>query len=201
MFNSISLPSANRRPVERLRHLHGTLEHGYTLVEVSVVVAIVALLIALAGPSIGAFRAKQQLRTVTDSIFSSLLFTRQEAIMRNVRVVMCKSGDGKQCVKTGGWEQGWIVFQDLNNNATVDIADTVLLRQSGDRMAKITSKTTISNYVSYTGLGVSAHTSGAFQSGTMTVCLPSKFPVELRNIVVSPGGRARVNVLAAGPCG
>jgi type IV fimbrial biogenesis protein FimT len=58
----------------------------------------------------------------------------------------------------------------------------------------------VANYVSYTGMGVSAHLSGAFQSGTYTVCSPAGREVELRKVVISPGGRARVDAASVGNC-
>ena len=158
---------------------------GYTLVELCVAGAIVGILMSVAAPSIGAFRTQMQLRTVTDSIFSSLNFTRREAIMRNIQVVMCKSSDGLQCVETGGWEQGWIVFQDANNDRRVNSGQDVLLRQLAAPSVKIKTNTPVSKAVSYNGLGIS------FNNGTFTVCTPSAALAEQRAVVVR-SGRPRV---------
>ena len=166
---------------------------GYTLVELCVAGAIVSILLSLAAPSIGAFRTKMQLKTVTESIFNSLNFTRREAIMRNMPVVMCKSSDGLECVETGGWEQGWIVFQDANNDRQVDSFQDVLLRQVAAPAVKITTNTPVSKAVSYNGMGIS------FNHGTFTVCAPSVAVAEQRAVVVR-AGRPRVETPAAQAC-
>ena len=158
---------------------------GYTLIELCVAGAIVGILMSVAAPSIGAFRTQMQLRTVTDSIFSSLNFTRREAIMRNIQVVMCKSSDGLQCVEAGGWEQGWIVFQDANNDRRVNSFQDVLLRQLAAPSVKIITNTPVSKAVAYNGMGIS------FNNGTFTVCTPSPALAQQRAVVVR-SGRPRV---------
>jgi len=185
MFNIDSTPYSTHLRGSR----SGTLSHkpvrGYTLIELCVAGAIVGILMSVAAPSIGAFRTQMQLRTVTDSIFSSLNFTRREAIMRNIQVVMCKSSDGLQCVEAGGWEQGWIVFQDANNDRRVNSGQDVLLRQLAEPSVKITTNTPVSKAVSYNGLGIS------FNNGTFTVCTPSAALAQQRAVVVR-SGRPRV---------
>jgi type IV fimbrial biogenesis protein FimT len=173
---------------------------GFTLVELAVAGTIVAVLLTMAVPSVAAFRTQLQLKTATNSLFNSVLFARREALMRNMRVVVCKSHSGAQCAQTGGWEQGWVVFVDTNNNARVDPAEVVLQRQAEAPQVRIVGNSAVSNYVSYTGMGVSAHLSGAFQSGTFTVCSGAVGQVELRKVVISPGGRPRVDAASPGAC-
>jgi type IV fimbrial biogenesis protein FimT len=175
-------------------------ERGFTLVELAVVGTIVAVLLTVAIPSVAAFRTQLQLKTATNNLFNSVLFTRREAVMRNMRVVLCKSRDGATCTRAGGWEQGWLVFLDANNNANVDLGELVLQRQTEAPQVRIVGNSAVANYVSYTGMGVSAHLSGAFQSGTFTVCSPAGREVELRKVVISPGGRARVDAASVGNC-
>lgn len=173
---------------------------GVTLVELAVVGSIVAVLLTVAVPSLAAFRTQLQLKTATNKLFNSLLVARREAVMRNMRVVVCKTANGTQCVQSGAWEQGWLVFIDANNNARVDATELVLQRQTEAPRVRIVGNTAVAHYVSYTGMGVSAHVSGAFQAGTFTVCSPSDRQVELRKVVISPGGRARVDASSVGDC-
>jgi type IV fimbrial biogenesis protein FimT len=173
---------------------------GVTLVELAVVGTIVAVLLTVAVPSLAAFRTQLQLKTATNNLFNSLLVARREAVIRNMRVVLCKTENGAQCVQTGGWEQGWLVFLDANNNARVDAAERVLQRQTEAPRVRIVGNTAVAHYVSYTGMGVSAHVSGAFQAGSFTVCSPLGRQVELRKVVISPGGRARVDAATVGDC-
>lgn len=200
MFNSYPKSTGSRsvQPTKSRSRLN--LHKGYTLIEMTVVLAIVAILLSIAIPSAVAFKTNWQLKSVTAGFFNSLLFARKEAIMRNARVVMCKTGGGDQCVKTGGWEQGWIIFHDVNNDATLDASESVLFRQSSDPTVVIKGNNPVANYVSYNGTGVSSYISGAFQAGTVTVCSRSVAPVERREIVVNAGGRPRVKIGPAEAC-
>jgi type IV fimbrial biogenesis protein FimT len=133
-----------------------------------------------------------RLTTTANALFSSLLLARSEAIKRNSRAVVCKSATGGACASSGGWEQGWIVFHDANNNAALDAGESVMSReQLVPNLIRMRGNSPVANYVSYTPVGSASYTSGAFQAGTFTVCAQSASAVEARRIVISISGRPR----------
>ena len=79
---------------------------GFTLIELLVVVALVAIIQLLAAPALSGMANSMRLTSAANSLFSSLLLARSEAIKRNSRAVVCKSATGDTCITTGGWEQG-----------------------------------------------------------------------------------------------
>ena len=93
---------------------------GFTLVELLVTIAIAALLLAAAIPTLSGVAKSIRLSAASNTFVSGLYLARCEAIKRNGRVVLCKSADGVCCASTGGWEQGWMVFHDSNNNGVRD---------------------------------------------------------------------------------
>ena len=165
---------------------------GFTLIELMVVVAIAALLQSLAAPSFRGFVNSMRLTAAVNSLFTSLLLARSEAIKRNGRAVVCKSVTGEACVTTGGWEQGWIVFHDANNNARRDAGEAIVSHQQATPSPiLLNGNAPLVSYVSYNPMGQTAYASGAFQAGTLTVCVASASSQEARQIVISSAGRPR----------
>jgi type IV fimbrial biogenesis protein FimT len=158
-----------------------------------VVIAIVGILAVQAASSGYAFLSLWRLKSATGTFFNDLSFARSEAIKRNSRVVLCISPDGVQCVTDGGWEQGWMVFQDQNHNALVDVEDFVLARAGAlQPPLRLSGNKNVSKYVSYSPIGFTNLTSGAFQAGTFVLCDASGVLDEAREIVISSLGRPRI---------
>jgi len=165
---------------------------GFTLIELMVVVALVALLLSLAAPAFKGVINSMRLTTAVNALFTSLLLARSEAIKRNGRAVVCKTVSGEACVTTGGWQQGWIVFHDANNNAWRDVGEPIVSHQQATAGSiLLTGNSPLVSYVSYTPMGQTAYASGAFQAGTLTVCVASASSQEARQIIISSSGRPR----------
>ena len=81
--------------------------HGFTLVEMMIVIGIVAILAAIAAPNMGAMVRKQRIKTAAFDVFASLTFARSEAIKRNTTVTVTPQG--------GAWGSGWQIT-DSNGN-------------------------------------------------------------------------------------
>lgn len=171
----------------------GVRASGWTLIELLLALSAMALMLLIALPSFSALLASQHLTSHANAYLATLHLARSEAIRRNGRVVVCKSPNGEACSASGGWHQGWIVFHDINNNASVDPGEEVL-RQFSALAAEMTisGNAPVANYVSYTPLGVTKMTSGAFQAGTLTLCRSGATGAEARQVVVSITGRPRI---------
>lgn len=106
---------------------------GFTLLELMVVLAIAAILMAVAVPSFALLIQKNRLATQTNAFIADLQFARAEAIKQGQTVTICASSDGSACLGTTAWGTGWIVFADPDNSKTRDttkLVETVLRRQS-----------------------------------------------------------------------
>lgn len=174
---------------------------GVTLPEVLVVLVVAGVLQALGAPALASWMDAVRVGRGSESLFLALQQARSEAIKRNTRVVVCKSDDGARCVTAGGWEQGWLMFQDGNNNARLDAGEAVLLRQAAlGRPVRLSGNSQVANYVSYTPTGSANLISGAFQMGTFTVCRQSSAPLEARQVVLSSSGRVRSQRVRLSQC-
>ena len=176
-------------------------QRGFTLVELLVSLAIGSILMSLTVPAMTGMLNTQKAISASNALFAGLNLARSEAIKRNARAVLCKTANGLTCTLSGGWEQGWILFHDLNNNAALDAGEEVL-RQQGPASAgiRLAGNLPIANYVSYTPIGTAKLISGAFQAGTFTLCMESSGSADVRQIVLSGSGRARAQKGAARDC-
>lgn len=175
---------------------------GFTLVELLVVLVIAAVLAAVGVPSWRALTEKLQVTGVSDAFVASLHLARSEAIKRHDRVALCKSADGVFCAPSGGWDQGWIIFHDRNNNGRREEPEQILRRQQALPAAlRLSGNLSVAEYVSFVPTGATKLVGGGFQAGTLTVCWESGRTAEARQIILNAAGRPRVRAFAAGGCG
>lgn len=177
------------------------LPRGFTLIELLVVLVIVAVLAMVGVPSMAGIMDSIKLSSASNVFLSSLHLARSEAIKRNGRVVLCKSADGVSCASSGGWEQGWFVFHDANNNSTIDSDEAVIARtQPLLGNLRLTGNSSVARYVSFVSTGATKLVSGAFQAGTLTLCRLSASGGEARQIILNAAGRPRIQRVAVDTC-
>ena len=174
---------------------------GFTLIELLVVVSILGVLAAVAGPSLARLIDSNRLTFIANDFLSAMYLTRSEALKHRGRAVMCKSSTGVSCAHSGGWDQGWIVFRDTNNNSSLDAGEPVVHHtQALPRGFRLTGNQSLADYISFAPSGRTRLVSGAFQAGTLTLCKQSAPGLEARQIVINNAGRARVNREPAHAC-
>jgi len=174
---------------------------GFTLIELMMGMLLVAVLITLGAGSLKPLWQKYQLQAQAEDLLSSLFLARGEALKRGVRVTACVSRDGIQCESTGGWEQGWLVFEDTDGNA-VRSALEPLLHSHGSLALGVVAygNSPVKRYVSYAPIGRSLYISGGFQAGTITVCRTSSTPFQGWELVINAVGKPRLNNASLDAC-
>lgn len=174
---------------------------GFTLTELLVVLTIVAVLATVGMPSMAAITDSIRLSSASNVFLSNLHLARSEAIKRNGRVVLCKSADGVSCAGSGGWEQGWLVFHDANNNGTLDSGESVIERaQPLAGNLRLTGNLNVASYVSFVSTGATKLVGGGFQAGSLTLCRQSASGGEARQIILNAAGRPRIQRVAVDTC-
>lgn len=96
---------------------------GFTLIELLVVVSIVGVLILVAMNGYSSWLLRTKSEELTLDLQRSFSLARSTAIKHGGRVRICGSNDGATC--TNSFNQGWIVFLDIDNSQQVDGADTI----------------------------------------------------------------------------
>lgn len=127
---SVLSPPARRRPAP-----------GFTLIELAIVLAIVALLLRVAAPGLSRSVAARALAAQSSEFMAALRFARATAMQRGLPVTICASPPGGPALACQGphaadWRSGWIVFADPDRRGVPDAGAAVLriqqaLRHSG----------------------------------------------------------------------
>lgn len=168
-------------------------QRGFTLIELMVTVAIIAVLAMVAAPSFNEAILSNKLASFSNSFVASTQLARSEAIKRNSTVRICRSGNGTSCATDGTWQQGWIVFHDADSDGSVDAGETVIQVQGG-----------LSADYRFTGDSYSLvfqSIGGGSTSASLVLCraTPSAGAQE-RSIGLSATARATVTTTRTGVC-
>ncbi len=124
--------------------------HGFTLVELMITLAVLAILLSLAAPNFQVAIQNNRLTTQVNNLVTALSLARSEAIKRGATVTVCKSNGGAACTAAGDWDQGWVVFTDPTTPGTIDNAADII--RVYEQAPGVTVRTG-ANFVSYLASG------------------------------------------------
>ena len=178
-----------------------TARAGFTLVEMLIAMSILAILIAIAAPSLRDFVMDVRLTGQANDLMADLMLARSEAVKRDSRMALCprKSDMGKDGKKSGDscssgnqWDNGWMVVVDGDADGDRDAGTfslTVRDTLSGSNKIKNDSKGP-KGAVIFGPTGATTSTVVTF----FTLCDSRE---KGRQIVVQPTGRAAVTKIEA----
>ena len=127
--------SRRRPPPQQPARIAPPISHaGVTLVELLVVVVLAAILMSIGVPSYRYVTTSNRMATEIDSLLGDLQYARSESIREGQFVTVCvaQSTSTPTCAASGTatWQNGWIIFADVNNDGTIDSGDPVLRIQN-----------------------------------------------------------------------
>lgn len=112
---------------------------GFTLIELMVAIAVMAILLALGLPSFQESLRSNRVATGTNEMLAALSLARSEAIRNTRGSAVCPSSDGTAC--GGAWgdaDVGMLVWADsAPANGDIDVGETVLRYNQPNRRLTI----------------------------------------------------------------
>jgi len=97
-------------------------QEGITIIELMIVIAIAAILLAIAAPSFNEYITDTQMVSTTSQLSGDLNRARSEAIKRNSWVLVCARSNDATC--GSDWNNGWLVCADNEPNDACDAGTT-----------------------------------------------------------------------------
>lgn len=166
---------------------------GFTLIELLVTVALVAILLAVAVPSLTTFQRNAELTTRVNSLLAAINAARSEAMKRGMHAMVTPLGSD--------WQSGWRAFVDIDMDNAFSSGDvTILTSDPLPSYWKIVGTGTTSGstpYIIYDASGYSKTTTGGFGASTIElrptedISGPELF-AQTRRLKIASTGRARV---------
>jgi type IV fimbrial biogenesis protein FimT len=169
-------------------------QHGFTLIELMVTMAVLAIVIGIAVPSFNNLIQNNRSVALGEELVTALNFARSEAVKRGGRVSLCASADGIAC--SNNWTDGWMVFVDTaaSDTATPPVvanaAAVLRVWQAPNANASITvtQNAVDTNFVRYNSLGALARTGNVSIRSQLSGCTGES----ARTITVNRGGTISV---------
>ncbi len=157
---------------------------GYSLFELVMTLALVALLTTVGLPSFGRLAADKYLVTEVNALFHAVYLARTESIARRRVVSICPSLDGQYCDPSYDWSTGWILFvnKGMKNPLQRDDDEVVLQHHLVSESSRITA-----NRKGFTLRATQLRAT----NGTIVFC-DRAGRAESRALVISYTGRPRV---------
>jgi len=171
---------------------------GFTLVEVLITLAIVAILLVVAVPAMQRFMTGRAVLAQAEELVATLRLARSDALRLNSAVTVCAAtdttADSPVCAaaaNNASWNAGWLTFIDLDNDGVRDTGERVLRVQSPLKGVKAVTSNT-QGHVRFYPNGLPATGAAEFNVQPTLDSRDSGYNAVLRKVQLNTAGRTVV---------
>ena len=97
---------------------------GFSLIEMSVVMAVIAIIYSIAAPSYHQYMASQEAKQTSRILTLHIQKAKQESLLYRKNVILCATSTFNEC--NSDWSNGYMLFIDQNKNRSYDIEEQIL---------------------------------------------------------------------------
>jgi type IV fimbrial biogenesis protein FimT len=169
---------------------------GFSLIELMITIAILAILLGIAAPSVRQFILNSRISGATNDLFTDLMLARSEAAKNSRRVFVCPAATQNNTCNGSAWSGTRMILVDADGSGTATTADGDPVKYVNPNLA---TGTTIAILTGGSGAdGVIFKPTGAVvATTTLQVCDGRNGPSGVANapflhrkIDIGPNGRA-----------
>jgi type IV fimbrial biogenesis protein FimT len=163
---------------------------GFTLMEMVILMAIIAIIAAVAMPNAGGYIDNNRMSAAASDMMAALQTGRSEAVGRNSAITLCTvNSSATGCAGDANWEAGWLLFVDEDADGAVDAGEEII-QYHEPIVGGVTLRGTagVNGPITFFPSGRTSITS----TQTLILCDHRGFGDDARGLVVSILGRASV---------
>jgi type IV fimbrial biogenesis protein FimT len=169
-----------------------SLQRGFTLIELMVTVAILAIVLVIAVPSFETTVNANRLMSAANEMVNSLQTARMEAIRRNEHAGMCLSANAGSATPTCASSNvnGWITFVDADRDGSFSSGDTLLMTTTLPPAVQARSNAALTSAVVFHTDGRARDGDGALLDAVIAMSIPTRHPGDnVHRVDIGAGSR------------
>ena len=173
-------------------------QNGFTLYELLVTLLIVGVILTLGVPNLAAFTQNSRMTSTANDLHAAFQLARSEAARAKTNITICASADpmGVASDCDGTWDQGYIVFVDVDGNLLrAGVNETVLRAHPPVENGVMLRFANNAMYFSYASTGLGRGDVGGVPAISQVVMCDD------RGNVTAAGGNSAARLFVATPLG